>query len=60
MLAWRVLQASPAEARVDQTLLRALADLLARAARRGRRGRSARAAEPQDTEFVVRLAAPRC
>jgi AcrR family transcriptional regulator len=57
MLAWRVLQAAPAEPKVDQQLLRALADLL-----HARRVEAATAERrtppsPQDTEFVVRLTA---
>ena len=56
MLAWRVLQAEPAEPKVDQKLLRALADLL-----HTRRVEAALAEQrtppsPHDTEFVVRLA----
>ena len=57
MLAWRVLQAAPTEAKVDQTLLEALADLLH--ARRVEAAVAERRAPPsrRDTEFVVRLAA---
>jgi AcrR family transcriptional regulator len=57
MLAWRVLQSASAEPKVEETLLRALADLLherrVEAAATERRA----APSPQDTEFVVRLAA---
>jgi len=57
MLAWRVLQAAPAEPKVDQTLLRALAELLH--ARRDEAAQADRRPPPsrQDTEFLVRLAA---
>lgn len=57
MLAWRVLQAEPAEPKVDRTLLKALADLL-HERRVEAAGAERRAApDPHDTEFVVRLAA---
>jgi AcrR family transcriptional regulator len=57
MLAWRVLQSAPAQPNVDQTLLRALADLLhaRRAEAASAEGRAS--PSPRDTEFVVRLAA---
>jgi AcrR family transcriptional regulator len=57
MLAWRVLQVAPAEPRVDQKLLRGLADLVhgKRVALAKSEGRAAPSA--QDSEFAVRLAA---
>jgi AcrR family transcriptional regulator len=57
MLAWRVLQGAPAEAKVEQTLLKALVELVH--ARRVEAAQAERRKRPalQDTEFVVRLAA---
>ena len=57
MLAWRVLQAEPAEPKVDQKLLRALADLLHTRRVEAAVAERREPPSPQDTEFVVRLAA---